>query len=107
MGTAPPKDDPSPAEQDAASVDAGFALGPPVASLCGFAIPSLRFKFGLKFPGLPGISFPPPLPFPFLSLGIHCDSDNPLDVTAGVKYGGGRVSNAPPDPDQEQFDEVA
>jgi hypothetical protein len=107
MGTAPPQDDPPPDVQDAQAADAGFALGPPVASLCGFAIPSLRFSFGFKIPGLPGIAFPPAIPFPFLAIGLHCDSDNPLDVTAGVGYGGGRVSNAPPDPDSETMDEAA
>lgn len=101
MGTSPPADAPSPEDQDAASVDAGFAPGPPVATLCGFAFPS--FKPFLKI-GIPigGISFPPKIPTFSPSLGLNCDVNNPLDVTAGVKWGGGRVASFDRDPDVDE-----
>lgn len=82
-------------------MDAGFDAGPPAASLCGFAIPTIRFKFGFNF-NLPGFSFPPKLPIPYLSLGLNCDLNNPLDLSAGLKPGGGRTSNAPPSPDMNE-----
>jgi hypothetical protein len=105
MGTAPPPDDPSPAAQDAASASAGFSEGPPVASLCGFSIPGLRFKFGVKLPGL--FAFPPKLPFPHIGFGLSCSTDNPLNITAGVSYGGGRTSNGLPDPDNDDMDSAS
>lgn len=87
MGSPPPPDAPSPAQQDVVTADAGFAAGPPVASLCGFAIPSFMFKFGLNLK-LPG--FPPPLPKFSLALGLNCDVNNPINLSGGVAFGGGR-----------------
>jgi hypothetical protein len=99
MGSPPPLDAPSPDVQDAAGVDAGFSKGPPAAELCGFALPSLNFHFGFR---LPGLGFPPPLPSPFLALGLSCDANNPIDISGGVKWGGGRVGQADPrDPEEE------
>jgi hypothetical protein len=99
MGDAPPPDYPPP-EQDSVGASAGFAEGPPVASLCGFTIPSFIPKIEIKIPKL---SFPPPLPtflFSF-SLGLSCDTSNPLDVSASTPFGGGRQSNAAPDPNND------
>lgn len=96
MGSPPPPDAPPLAEQKAAAVSAGFEEGPPVASLCGFAIPSFLFKLSFN---LPAISFPPPLPSFFIALGLNCSLNNPLDVSAGVPYGGGRQASFDPDPD--------
>lgn len=98
MGTAPPPDAPSPDDQDAASVDAGFAAGPPVASLCGFALPSFIPKLSIGIP-IPSINFPPPLPKFSLSLGLNCDVNNPLDVAGGIGWGGGRKASFDRNPD--------
>jgi hypothetical protein len=98
MGFAPPPDAPPPAVQAASSAGAAFAAGPTVDSLCGFALPSLSNLF--KFPALPAIpNFPPPLPIPRLSLGLNCSTDNPIDITAGIAYGGGRLPTSDPNPD--------
>lgn len=75
-------------------VQAGFPPGPTVSDLCKFKIPFLRFSFGFKLP----FTFPPKIPIPFLMLGINCSLNNPLNVAAGIKPGGGRVANTPPDP---------
>jgi hypothetical protein len=100
MGTPPPADAPPVEEQEQDLVDAGFAPGPPAASLCGFVFPT--FTFHLKF----NIPFPPPFPFPpkfFFSFGLNCDLNNPLALDAGASVpGGGRVSTADPDPTQDQ-----
>lgn len=102
MGTSPPEDRPPPAEQDIVTGDAGFAPGPTSTSLCGFKFPPIfRFKFGFN---LPAISLPLPISFTF-SIGINCNLDNPFDVSAGVKYGGGRVSSGPRDPDEADREE--
>lgn len=98
--SAPPPDAPPP-EVDAAgglvSVDGGLAEDPSAASLCGFRFPPFPyFKFGFN---LPPIAFPPKLPFLKIALGINCDLNNPLSVSASVAWGGGRTSNADPDPD--------
>lgn len=94
MGNAPPPDALPPAEQDIVNADAGFALGPPAASICGFVIPTLKFKFSFSL----NIKFPPHFPWPpFLHLSFSCD---PLgfEAEAGL-VGGGRVGTMPNDPD--------
>jgi hypothetical protein len=96
MGFPPPPAGPPPAAPGA-SVDAGLADSPTAASLCGFKFPpEIFFKFGFK---LPSINFPPPLPIPHIQLALNCDLNNPLSVDAGLSYGGGRSSNADPNPD--------
>ncbi len=95
MGFPPPPDGPSPDERAEVSADAEFKAGPPVLDLCKFKLPSFLFKIKFK---LPPINFPPKLPSFSLSLGLNCDLSNPLNVTAGVKFGGGRVSTGEPDP---------
>lgn len=94
MGSPPPPSFPSPADQDAALVDASFAPGPPAASLCGFVFPTFKFEISLNIP-FPNIPFPPKF---FFSFGLNCDLSNPFSFTGGVKFGGGRVSTADPDP---------
>jgi hypothetical protein len=98
--SAPIPNDPPISVQDANIADAGFAPGPPVASLCGFAIPGIpKFSYGFNLPsfGLPS-PFPP---IPTLALSINCSLDNPLDVAKGIPSGGGRKPNLPPDQDKE------
>lgn len=101
MGSPPPPDAPPVAQQALATANAGFSPGPPAAELCGFKLPT--FLFGIKF-NLPPISFPPPIPNFRLSLGLNCSLSNPINISAGVAYGGGRVPNSDPDPDL-QLDE--
>lgn len=85
---------------DGSPVDAdlGFAPSAPVASLCGFTLPVLRFVLGFR---APPFKFPPDLPIPFPSLGLNCSLDNPLSVSSGVPAGGGRKPNVPRDPDHD------
>lgn len=74
-----------------------FALSPPAIALCGFALPLPGYVFGLKLPS--PIPFPPPIPKLKLAIGLNCALNNPLDVSAGVDFGGGKVANADLDPD--------
>lgn len=66
------------------------------AQICGFSIRLPKFSISFL---LPAINFPPKLPIPRFSLQLTCDPSNPIDVSAGLGYGGGRTSNADPDPD--------
>lgn len=97
MGFPPPPDAPSPAAQDAATVDISFQPSPAGPSLCGFVLPTLTWS--VKFPGLPAF---PPFPFPptfNYFLGLNCDLSNPFSASFG--FGGGRASNADPDQDPD------
>ena len=96
MGSPPPPDAPPVAQQATSQANAGFAAGPPIGQICGFTVPGFTFKL---LPSLPPISFPPPIPTFSLSIGLNCSLSNPLNISAGLAYGGGRVSNADPDPD--------
>lgn len=99
MGTAPPPDGPPLAQQQQQAVDATFEAGPPVSGLCGIQLPTFRFGIAFNLGAILGAGFPPKLPTFSLSLGITCSEDNPLDITADVAWGGGRVGTADPDPD--------
>ena len=96
MGSPPPINAPTPAQQSVVSADAGFSDSKPAASLCGFKIPIPYIKFGLNipFPKLP--AFPPVIK---LSLGINCSLKNPLSFSASLPWGGGRKGQSDPDPD--------
>jgi hypothetical protein len=93
-GSPPPPDAPSPDERKASTVEAGFKPGPPVGDLCGFKIPSFTFSLGFN---LPSLSFPPPFPRLTASLGLNCDLSNPVNVSAGISFGGGRKPTGNPD----------
>lgn len=95
-GSPPPPDGNPPNQQAIIDGSASFEAGPPAASLCGFALPTFRFAFSLKLPALP---IPPPIPFFSFSLSLNCDLSNPLNVSAGLNWGGGRVATFDPDPD--------
>lgn len=95
MGSPPPKNFPSPEEQDVVEADAGFKPSPTGSALCGFAIPP-TFTFNVSFNNaLPSFDFPPKF---FFGLSLNCDLSNPIDAEIG--FGGGRVPQQDPDPDQ-------
>lgn len=81
------------------SVSAGFEAGPAAATLpCGltFGLPKFALTFGFV---LPSIEFPPALPsFPF-SFSLSCDLSSPIKINSKpLVSGGGRQSNALPEP---------
>jgi hypothetical protein len=94
MGSPPPEDAPSPEEQDAATVDAGFEPSPTGATLCGFGIPIFFFGLNLKIPGL-SAEFPS---FDFF-IALNCDLSDPID--GDFAFGGGRVGSSDVDSDDE------
>lgn len=67
------------------------------ASICGFnfTIPSFPFPPAFNF----AFNFPPPLPIPKLGFALTCDPKNPIDITAGLEWGGGRISCQDANPD--------
>jgi hypothetical protein len=81
-----------------AGASAGFTKPELNASPCNFSfkLPSFTFGFTLKLPG-----FPPPIPIPRFRLALSCDLSKPIDVSAGLDYGGGRTSNSLPSPDDD------
>lgn len=98
MGSPPPPDLPPPDT----TTHTLATPGPPVSALCGFVLPTLpNFLPGFSLP-LDALSFPPPLPLPKLPLSIDCSQNNPQDVSSGLEYGGGRMSNADPSPDLDE-----
>lgn len=69
------------------------------ASPCEFAFKLPTFTFGLK---LPSFKFPPfEIPIPRFRLAISCDLSKPIDVSAGVEAGGGRVALFDTSPDDD------
>lgn len=82
-----------------ASATASFEKPTLNASKCTFEFKLPSFTFGFK---LPSFKFPPfDLPIPRFKLAISCDLSNPIDVSAGLAYGGGREANADPSPDDD------
>jgi hypothetical protein len=81
-----------------ADIDATFTKPEINAEPCsfGFVLPSFSFSFNLVLP-----DFPPPIPLPRFRLALSCDLSKPIDVSAGIEFGGGRVSNAPKSPDDD------
>lgn len=99
MGFPPPPSGPEPGvSASPGSFDAGTTTKT-IALPCGInisiPIPNISFtlpSLALILPALPSIGF---------SLKLSCDLSNPIDITGGISFGGGRKSNAPPDPDND------
>lgn len=82
-----------------AVVQADFTKPELNASPCNFEFKLPSFSFGFN---LPPFKFPPfEIPIPRFRLAISCDLSKPVDVSAGLDFGGGRTSNAEPDPDED------
>jgi hypothetical protein len=82
--------------------DAGVSATPPPVTLpCGYSIALPRFKLGINLALLAQIVLGVPIPGFFFAFTITCDLSNPINVTAGLDlpFGGGRIPNAPLDPD--------
>jgi len=71
-----------------------------VASVCDITIKLPKFPLPPVFV-LPPIPFPPPLPIPKFSFGLSCDLKNPIDITAGISFGGGRIACFTSNPDDQ------
>jgi hypothetical protein len=96
MGSPPPPDAPDIPTQDATALDFNFQVTPPIALLCGYKVPAFKLNLSVKLP----FQFPPAFPPEFFfAIGIRCDLENPIDVSAGIAPGGGRKSTFDPDPD--------
>lgn len=68
------------------------------ASPCNFEFKLPKFSFGFFF----RFKFPPfDLPIPRFRLAISCDLSNPIDVSAGLDFGGGRVAKFDLSPDDD------
>lgn len=65
---------------------------------CGLSLglPTFGLSFGFKLPSIPPF---PALPSLNLAFKLSCDPSKPLDISAGVPFGGGRTTNIGPDPD--------
>lgn len=68
------------------------------AEPCNFEFKLPNFTFGFN---LPPFAFPPPIPIPRFRFAISCDLSKPIDVSAGLDYGGGRVSSYDLSPDDD------
>ncbi len=110
MGAPPPPDFPAPPQPPAipaalaaaaALLQKGFSLQTPSAALCGFVLPSFLFAYGVKIPS--PLPIPPPIPIPKLAIGLSCNLSNPLEISAGLEWGGGRTATFDPDPDDGPF----
>ncbi len=71
---------------------------PAVTGPCGFSfgLPKFSFSFTVTLPDLPAI---PALPSFNFAFNLSCDPSKPIDISAGLPYGGGREAHYDPDPD--------
>jgi hypothetical protein len=76
--------------------------GKTISGPCGLSIAIPPWIIGISIPF--SIPFPPTLPKLNLFFKLSCDPTKPVTVTDGVPWGGGRVSNAPPDPDDAEWE---
>jgi hypothetical protein len=82
-----------------AGASASFSAPTINASPCNFSFKLPKFTFGFV---LPPFKFPPfDIPIPHFKLAISCDLSQPLDVSAGLSFGGGRKPNGDPSPDDD------
>ncbi len=80
------------------SADPKFGKPDLNASPCNFTFKLPSFTFGFNF----SFKFPPfDIPIPRFRLAISCDLSNPVDVSAGLDFGGGRLSCSDPSPDDD------
>lgn len=99
---------------DPACLDAGVEFGAigegeVVASICGFslALPDIPIP-PIKVTLPPIDLLLPKLPFPKLNFVLSCSPDKPIDITAGLEFGGGRVPCViSSDDDEEDVGEAA
>lgn len=83
-----------------AGVTADFTAPQINANPCNFSFKLPTFKFGFV---LPTFKFPPfDIPIPRFRLAISCDLSQPIDVSAGLDFGGGRTPNGDPSPDDDE-----
>jgi hypothetical protein len=80
-----------------ASASADFSAPTLNAKECKLEIKLPSFSFGFVLPKIP---FPPILPFPKFGFALSCKLPIPLDVSAGLAFGGGKVACF----DVDQFD---
>lgn len=92
---------------DPKCLDAGVEFGKigegkVLASICGFSlkIPDIPIPpVSIRLPSLADLL--PKIPIPTLSFALSCDPTKPIDITAGLPFGGGRIPCVLPDPDEE------
>jgi hypothetical protein len=65
------------------------------ADICEFSLKLPSFSFGFVLPSIP---FPPVLPFPKFGFELSCKLPNPIDISAGLEFGGGRIACFDVDP---------
>lgn len=87
---------------DLSSADASVSFTKPAlnANPCNF---SFRLPSFIPSLSLPSIPFPPlPFPVPSFEFKLSCSLDQPIDVSAGLSWGGGKIPCFEPSPDEEQ-----
>lgn len=96
----PIPDGPPPTDTTTAAPGA-IPATPAGPALCGFVLPPARLPIPFRIPSLSQL-FPFPPKLPGLPLGLKCDPNDPLGVVGSKPvYGGGRVGNYPPSPDDD------
>lgn len=78
------------------SADAAFNAPSVNASICNFQIKLPTFSFGFILPPIP---IPPTIPFPKFGFALSCNPGDPINVSAGLAFGGGKVACFDVDPD--------
>lgn len=81
------------------AIDASFEAPELEATDCQIQFKLPNYSFGVS---IPPFSFPPfEIPIPRLRLALSCDLSKPIDISASVASGGGRVPNGDPSPDAD------
>jgi hypothetical protein len=68
-----------------------------IALPCGLSFKVPTFLFGFT---LPTIAFPPPIPIPVFGFSLSCNPTDPINITAGLDYGGSRTPRYEQSPDE-------